>query len=174
MDDLLATPFDLSGSFGGWVFTEVGKRRMLLRLGEHDCLLKVPRLLRRRLIGTIHPGEPIRVTGIEEKDRASGLLKRVVSRVVPGVTTFSPAPAISCVVRVCSKKNCWRKGGRELYASLARERDALGPGAPVELRQVGCLDRCQQAPNVNVGDHEYSLCPAEDAGAILMRAVGKA
>ena len=176
MDEHLpSTAFDLTGIFGGFVFSEAGKRRMLLRLGEHACLLKVPRLLRRRLIGALRAGETVRVTGTESRDPGTGRLKRVVSQVVPGApSSSSPAPAVACVVRVCSKKNCWRQGGRELWEALGRERDAQGLAGQVDLRQVGCLDRCKQAPNADGGGQEFLRCSPADARAIIARAVGQA
>ena len=174
MSATLATiPFELSGRFGGFVVTPEGKRRMLLRQGDQVCLLKVPRLLRRGLIGQFQPGESIRVAGTEELDPDTGVVRRIVSRVVPEAVTPSPAPpAVLCAVRVCSKKNCWRNGGRELWEALVRERAARGLAGQIELRQTGCLDRCQGRPNADVGPGEYTRCSPRDAAAILTRAAG--
>ena len=173
------TPFELSGRFGGFVFTPEGKRRLLLRQGEESCLLKVPRLLRRRLVGKFPPDAPLRVSGTEELVPGTGLRKRVVSRVLPDAAPPSRVdsaavlpPAVLYPVRVCSKKNCWRNGGRELWDALVRERDARGLVGQIELRQTGCLDRCKHGPNADVGHGEYSRCSPQDASALLTRAAG--
>ncbi len=166
MDDPVST-FELTGRFGGWVRTDAGKRRLLLHQDEHTFLLKVPRLLRRNVIGKYHAGQIIHVAGTEEKSPGADVPKRTVSR----LWTDSVGPAASCPVQVCSKKNCWRKGGRELWDALCRERDVRGLAGQVELRQVDCLDRCKHAPNADWGDHEFSHCSPGDAAAIIARAV---
>lgn len=178
-DSFLIAPFEMAGSFGGFVFTEAGKRRMVLRSEGHDCLLKVPRLLRRRIIGKFRPGDLIRVAGTGERDETTGLLRRVVSRVLPDVAVregsipgTAPRPAVASPIKVCSKKNCWRNGGHALWQALQRELVSRGPDHRVELRQVGCLDRCKRAPNVDWGDHEYAHCSVADAPAMIARAAG--
>ena len=183
MDDhFLSAPFELTGSFGGFVFTDAGKRRLRLHMGEQEYLLKVPRILRRRIIGKFRVGEPIRVGGTEERDIETGTLKRLVSQVVPDETNGSTrvaspltdsAPIVTCPIRVCSKKNCWRNGGRELWHALGQELDARNLTGQIELQQVGCLDRCKRAPNVDWGDHEFTHCSPGDATAIIARAAGE-
>ena len=175
-----ARPFELAGRFAGFVFTETGKRRMHLRDGEDEHLLKVPRTLRRRLIGKFQPGQLIRVAGIEEQDPVTARLKRVVSRVLPDTAAASPehvepppapTPVAACPIRVCAKKNCWRQGGRELWEVLNREVTARGLAGQITLRQVGCLDRCKHAPNVDCGGHAYTRCAPADAARMIARAV---
>lgn len=178
-DPLVSNPFVLAGGFGGFVCNAAGKRRLLLRLGEHDCLLKLPRLLRRSLIGKLRPGEPIRVAGVEDRDPDTGLLRRVVTHVAADTGDSTgpvppPAAAVTavavCKILVCAKKNCWRKGGRELWEALTHERAVLGLVGQIELRRVGCLDRCNRAPNIDCGGDEYARCSSQDARAILARA----
>ena len=167
-----AALLELTGQFGGFVFTDAGKRRMLLRHPDGgDRLLKVPRELRRRIIGKFRVGESIRVAVTEEADLETGVTRQVVSRVLPDVGEIAPPAAAPCVVvRVCSKKNCWRNGGRELWEALERARLAGGHAmANVEIRQVGCLDRCKQAPNADCGSRAYARCSPREAGAILAR-----
>ncbi len=161
------------------MFTEAGKRRMLLRQNAHDRLFKVPRILRRRIIGKFRAGDAIRVAGVEERDAESGALKQVVSQVSletgdfavtsAGLPPVSAAPV--AVLRVCSKKNCWRKGGRELCDALNRAIAASGHAGQIELRQVGCLDRCKQAPNVDANGRVYSRCTPGEAGDIIAQAI---
>ena len=172
--DLPSFPFELTGHFGGFVFTDAGKRRMLLRLGEEHCLLKAPKELRRRIVGKFRPGETIRVAGVGERDPVTGVIKHVVSRVLPpdaapssGTPLPLPTMATSCTIRVCAKKNCWRNGGRELWDALGREVQARGLEGQVELRQVGCLDRCKQAPNVDHGRQEHARCSPADAAGLV-------
>ncbi len=164
-----ASTFELIGRFGGWVRTDAGKRRLLLHDGEHAFLLKVPRLLRRNLIGKYHAGQMVHVAGTEERDPVTGVFKRTVARL--RADSSDSTPAVSCPVQVCAKKNCWRKGGRELWDALGRERDARGLTEQIELRQVGCLDRCKHAPNADWGDREFSHCTPGDAATIITHVV---
>ena len=171
METLPPAAFDLTGNFGGFVFTVAGKRRMVLRVGDQDYLLKVPRLLRRRVIGTFRAGQSLRVVGHEEQDGRGTITRRVVSQIVPAGVEVIPTPvrtATVCTIKVCAKKNCWRRGGQELFKALKQE-------APdgVEVKAVGCLDRCEQAPNVDTPWREYRRCTEHDAQAILAEVKGR-
>lgn len=177
-------PFELAGRFGGFVFTEAGKRRMLLCGVGADWLLKVPKELRRRITGKFRPGETIRVAGLQEPDPTTGGANRIVSRVLPDTVADLPEPVVAPVptlpvsptapfispIRVCSKKHCWRNGGRELWDALGREVQARGLADRIEVRQVGCLGRCKQAPNADRGRHEHTRCVPATAAAIVLRA----
>ena len=138
---------------------------MILRVAEQDYLLKVPRLLRRRVIGTFRAGQSLRVAGHEERGGDGGSIKRVVAQIVPAGTEIAPPPvqtAITCTIKVCAKKNCWRRGGQELFKALRQE----APGG-VEVKAVGCLDRCDHAANLDTPWREYRRCTERDAPAIL-------
>ena len=107
----------------------MGKRRMMLWVGNQDRLLKVPRILRRRIIGKFPVGTWGRVVVTGKRELETGVLKRVVSQVLPEAGNSSvgslPTPTatsvVSGVVRVCSKQNYWRKSGRELFLPSDRK-----------------------------------------------------
>ncbi len=177
--EMTTRPFELAGRFGGFVFTDAGKRRLRLREGDGDRLLKVPRSLRRQVIGKFREGDLVRVVGTEKKDAGTGTWKQEVSQVLPGagepgVAASPPGLASAAVVSVCAKKNCWRKGGRELWDALGRELAASGQAGTVTRRQVGCLDRCKQAPNADGGEREYTRCAPGEAASIIARVSGRA
>ena len=164
-----STGFDLTGTFGGFIFTANGKRRMLLQIADADCLFKVPRLLRRRVIGSFRSGQVLRVTGVEDRDGFGTATKRTVEQIIPAndiAVTGAPVQ-VACTIKVCAKKNCWRSGGRELLAALKGEAVVCGMADRVELKAVGCLDRCKQAPNADSPWREYRRCGPHDARAIL-------
>ncbi len=172
MSEKSSRPFDLTGEFGGFVFTDEGKRRLVLRSVDRERLLKVPRDLRRRMIGNFRVGQTLRVSGVEEHDPATGLDRWVVASVLPPGGESAPPERRGETIRVCAKKNCWRRGGRELFAALERGIEARGLAGQVRLKAVGCLDRCEQAPNVDCGGREFRRCTPRDADAILARAAG--
>ena len=154
------------------MFTDEGKRRLVLRSVDRERLLKVPRDLRRRMIGNFRVGQTIRVSGIEECDVSKGPSKWVVAAVLTPGDEFAPPERRGGTIRVCAKKNCWRQGGRELFAALERGSEARDLAGQVRLKAVGCLDRCEQAPNVDCGDHEFRRCTQRDADTILTQAAG--
>ncbi len=171
-------PFELTGEFGGFIYTDAGKRRMVLRAGEREYLLKVPKELRRRVIANFRPGEEVFVTGVEERDAVTGATSRwLVTRVQSAASARAPAEAAappwrgaSGPILVCVKKNCWRAGGRELWHALERELDAQGLAAAMELKAVHCLDRCKQAPNAEWRGCAFRRCAPADATAIVAHA----
>ena len=173
METLLSSPaiFDLTGEFGGFVFTAAGKRRMVLRVAGQNQLVKVPRLLRRRIIGTFRTGQVLRVTGTQELDERGTVNRRIAEQIVPGGVEVPPpvvqARAAVCTVKVCAKKNCWRSGGQKLFKALKEEAAVRGLAERVEVKAVGCLDRCKQAPNLDTPWREYRRCTARDAQSIL-------
>ena len=123
------TTFDLTGEFGGFVFTAAGKRRMVLRAGGQDHLLKVPRLLRRRVIGTFRDGQVLRGVGTLELD------------------------------------------GHRVAEQIAMLKGAKAKR--LEIKAVGCLDRCKQAANLDTPWREYRRCTARDARSILAEVAAK-
>ena len=165
-------PFDLTGEFGGIVLTGAGKRRLRLRVGGTERLLKAPRELRRRLIGRFRPGQTIRVSGTEERHDPEGADKWVVSAVLPvdgAANAAGTASTPTAPIRVCAKRDCWRQGGRELYAALEHGLEARGLDGQVRLKAVNCLDRCKQGPNIDWGREEFSRCTLRDAEILLDR-----
>ena len=166
-------PFELTGKFGGFIYTDAGKRRMVLRVGEREYLLKVPKELRRRVIANFRSGEEVFVTGVEERDAVTGVTSRwLVARMqsAASVRSREVAPSwrgASGPILVCVKKNCWRAGGRELWHALERELDTQGLATTTELKAVHCLDRCKHAPNAEWRGCAFRRCAPADAVAIV-------
>ena len=149
---------------------------MVLRVGGETLLVKVPRLLRRQVIGTFRDGQALRVVGVEERDATGVVGRRVAAQIVPAsieVPPPVPRPRTVYTIKVCAKKNCWRSGGQELLRALKEKASASGLTDGVEVKAVGCLDRCKQAANVDTPWREYRRCTARDAQAILAEVVAR-
>lgn len=143
--------FELRGQFAGFFRTIFGKRRMILRAGGEDHELKVPKELRRELAGALVPGVEIVVTGFERPEDFTGRMRRVVSHI--HFLTRPPVPpdaCATCTIRVCTKKNCWKQGGRELWHTLETRLAEQGLTDAVRLKAVDCLDNCKRAPNLEL------------------------
>ena len=155
--------FSLTGEFAGYVRSENGKRRMLLRTLDQELLLKIPKELRQELDGMLREGMRITATGHEEMDGEH--CRPVVSQVI-----FAPdEPSASCTIRVCSKKNCWKSGGREVALVLEKELERTGLDGRVRLKISGCLDHCKFAPTVACNERIIERCDAECARELVER-----
>ncbi len=154
----------MHGEFRGFFRDFLGKRRLVLRVGEEEHYLKVPRELREQLGARIKPGDAIVVGGLEEPGPRGNRL--VVSRVRRAGEADLCAV---CPIVVCAKKNCWRGGGRELWSALERGLAEAGLAEVVKLKAVDCLDRCKHAPNADWQGHEYRRCGPREAAEIVAR-----
>ena len=172
----LPKPFEIHGTYAGFVRTLLGQRRMLLRHGEEEVLLKVPKELRHLLDARLKRGELIAVWGEEVIEKRSGLPRLLVSRVQSESGARGGAgggKCLVCPILVCAKKNCWRSGGKELFSALERELGAHGLAEMVEVHEVQCLGHCDDAPNCEWNDHEYHRCAPKDARWVVERIVSE-
>ena len=151
--------FEVQGRFGGFFRDIHGKRRLALKTGTGEMYLKVPRSLRHVLKDELISGEPVVVAGDRVEDARSESGERVVTH----VRRAGQNHWISLPIRVCAKKNCWRAGGREVYAALADRIAEMGLADVLSVKTVRCLDRCKRGPNVEVGAEIYHRCTPEDA-----------
>jgi predicted metal-binding protein len=166
MSHLPSKPFELRGEFAGFIRTVQGKRRMVLRTDGEEHLLKVPKELRHQLTTSLAPGTKVAVTGDEVVEEGEHAPKRVVSQ-VQRLTSSGEAVIIHCPIRVCSKKNCWRSGGKELWHALEASLARRGLSDSVPLETVDCMDHCKRAPNAEWEGREFLRCSLEDAEKIV-------
>ncbi|HEV7404518.1 MAG TPA: (2Fe-2S) ferredoxin domain-containing protein [Chthoniobacteraceae bacterium] len=158
----------LRGVFAGFVRTLLGKRRMRLHRAGDELLLKVPKELRHVLEARLTKGQEVVVWGEEEIEKRSHETVFTVSKVqTAGFDTGTPAAFLVSPIHVCSKKNCWRSGGRELDSALRQALDQRGLAGLVEVREVDCLDHCKHAPNCEWSGHVFSRCSPRDATWIV-------
>jgi NADH:ubiquinone oxidoreductase subunit E len=155
--------FTFTGEFAGFVRLADGKRRLLLRTHEQELLFKLAKEMRQELDGMLAPGASVTVKGIEEDD---GEHRRLV---VSELHIDPEHQRGHCTVRVCSKKNCWRAGGRELAHLLEKEIDEAGLSDVVRLKITGCLDRCDDAPTVACNEHHIAPCTPHAAQELVAR-----
>ncbi len=155
--------FTFTGEFGGFVRLANGKRRMILRTLDQELVLKVPRSLREELDGMLNMGGTLTVHGVEEQEGEHR--KFIVSEI-----ELTPEHRLNgCTVRVCGKKNCWRKGNRELAHLLEKELDRCGLSRLVRLKVSGCLDHCDQAPAIACNEHVMEYCERETVQKLVER-----
>lgn len=165
-----SSTFELQGEFLGFFRDFFGKRRLVLRLDGKEVFLKIPKGLRHDLEEVLQRGQAIVVTGTETEDGKSSRDGRMVLQV-----RIAGEPAcVTCPIRVCAKKNCWRNGGKELYRALEDKIEEAGLGDTVKLKAVDCLDHCKHGPNAQIGGQDFHRCTPRDAGRLLDHLTGHA
>jgi len=167
--------FELRGVFLGFVHTKEGKRRLLLRVEDEEIWMKLPKDMRRHFAGELVPGQTISVAGIEKREYFTGDVKRTVTALFPDKDGAPPLPACAtCTIRICGKKNCWKSGGRALFQTLERKIEHEGLAASIRLKVVGCMDHCEEAPNLECGIAHLARCTPEMASRLVDGLAGNA
>lgn len=167
--------FELRGVFLGFIHTPEGKRRMLLRVEDEDIRMKVPKDVRRYFAAELVPGQTIAVAGIEKREFFTGEVKRTITALFPDKAGAPPLPACtSCTIRICGKKNCWKSGGKTLFHALERKIEAEGLAGSIKLKVVGCMDHCDDAPNLECGITHLERCTPEMASRLVDSLKGSA
>lgn len=132
-----------------------------MRVEGAEVFLKVPKHLRKALKESLNPGEKLVASG--NLDTVNGSERRVVWR----VRVAGGAECVSCPIRVCARKNCWRNGGKELWKNLERQIAAAELGGVVKLKAVDCLDECKHGPTAECAGRIHRRCAPHDAAQIL-------
>jgi NADH:ubiquinone oxidoreductase subunit E len=70
---------------------------------------------------------------------------------------------------VCSKKNCWRQGGREIAHLVERELESAGLQRLVRVKLSGCLDCCKSAPTIACNERLIANCERETVEKLVTR-----
>lgn len=166
--------FELRGVFLGFIHTREGKRRLLLRVEEEEIRMKLPKDLRHYFSRQLVAGQTILVAGIERREFFTGEVKRTVTALFPDKAGAPPLPACStCAIRFCGKKNCWKSGGKALFHALERRIEEEGLAESIKLKVVGCMDHCDDAPNLECGITHLARCTPEMANRLLDSLTGK-
>lgn len=155
--------FELQGRFAGFFRDVFGKRRMVLRVAGEERYLRVPKALRKELDGTLRAGQELIVSGADASVEHDGPGEPVVSR----VRVAGQSACVVCPIRICTKKNCWRNGGRELWTTLEMKIETAGLSDAVRLKAVGCMDHCKRGPNAEFGGRDFHHCSPRTADEIL-------
>ena len=165
----------MRGVFLGLVHTREGKRRLLLRVGDEEIRMKLPKDLRHYFGRQLVPGQTILVAGIERREFFTGEVKRTVTALFPDKAGEPPLPeCMACTIRICGKKNCWKSGGKALFHTLERRIENEGLKASIKLKVVGCMDYCEQAPNLECGLAHLARCTPEMASRLVDGLTGNA
>jgi|GEM_PF-4853767 len=174
MQFLVATKFECEGEFVEFIRNSEGKRRMILRLVSGDTEFKLPGDVRRLFEPRLRPGQAVAVRGLEERDRFTGLIKRVIRDLRLLGQPRPDAERRRSLIEVCGKKNCWKRGGRELWQTAEAALAEAGGAELVRLKTVGCMDACDHAPNLCFDGDLVKHCTTRQVRAIVIEACAAA
>src|SRR6266481_3666945 len=114
--------------------------------------------------------------GFLPKAELEGLSQRTQTPLyqIHGVASFYPhfhlAPPAKAEIRVCTDMSCHLNGACELRADL-KGRFANSRAEDVQIRDVSCLGRCDQAPAIAINDHIFAEVTAGHAERIARSAI---
>jgi Thioredoxin-like [2Fe-2S] ferredoxin len=151
--------FEYAGQFGGFFRDFFGNQRMVLRTGGDELFLGVTAPLRTRLAKLLAPGQEIVVAG---KTLTGTRVTELVSH-----AWIEGQPVSAGCIRVCSKKKCWRAGGKEIWDTLNGYLPQSELGQCLKLETVHCLDNCKHGPNLEFDGSLVQHCTTKKAVELL-------
>ncbi len=152
--------FQLEGDFVAFGKMKKGTpKSLLLRCDGMAYELKIAKGLRSGIRGLLQPGSRVRIHGREkcQYDRSSkkesqpSKVKRKAVAITPlkqgsEIETRQPEAGRQVVVQVCTKANCWKRGGKQIWDRLKEIQAEQGSSENISLQPVHCLDRCKKGP----------------------------
>lgn len=186
MSHAYASSFCVTGQFLGYEIKGHKIYRAHLRCGLDEYRLKLSReaqddLLRAALEGNLQIGNWIEVSGLQEMDRKTGLMKFKVyslrrcddygeqSEPESRPTTASPNPSSppKTKVLVCQKSNCCKRGGKALMQQLHQVVGDRQLESQVTIKGTGCMGQCKQGPVMVIGKTRYRQVQAAKVAHLL-------
>lgn len=144
-----------------------GKVKYLkLATDEGKYWLKVAKELRDDLDFQINKGSQLKVTGQQKQYLKTGKTKfkaiaieliseapdkqktKIKEKEVSLLPVFDRTKKSKAKVLVCQKSNCWKKGGKEVYAELETALSDRHLDGLIPIKKTGCLGKCKKAPNL--------------------------
>lgn len=158
----IVSPFKFSGKL-----TKISRKKKKVNyiklITDHDKYwIKIPKKLREK-IANLPCGCQLEVSGKLKHQPKTGKTRYKAQTVVliPQHTTETAKPKEKTVsllpifdskikskakVLICQKSNCWKKGGKKVFAELESTLSDRGLTAEVPIKKTGCLKQCKKAP----------------------------
>ena len=142
-------------------------KSLILRSDGTAHELKIAKPLRSGIRSVLKPGARIRVHGKEKRHHRQPKKKREPTKIKRKIVAFTalreeaqgelarptaddrvaePSVGREIVVQVCTKGNCWKRGGEQLWNRLKAIQAQSDAVNRIRLQSVHCLDRCKKGP----------------------------
>lgn len=163
-DDNVLTPFNLSGELSKIAYKKKKLKYIKLVTESDKYWIKIPKQLRKK-IGKLSLGCQLQVEGETKynakknkgKHRAQTLMVvaseqidapslKTKTKTVSLLPVFDSKVKSKAKVLICQKSNCWKKGGKKVFAEIETKLQDLGLAAEVPIKKTGCLKQCKKAP----------------------------
>lgn len=157
----IVSPFKFSGKL-----TKISRKKRKVKyiklITDHDKYwIKIPKKLREK-IANLPCGCQLEVSGeLKYRPKSKTTYKAQTVVLIPQDTTETAKPKEKTVsllpifdskikskakVLICQKSNCWKKGGKEVFAQLESTLSDRRLTDEVPLKKTGCLKQCKKAP----------------------------
>lgn len=137
-------PFEWIGTFLQWVGKKKHPKGLILEIAGHPYTIQLKKKLRNSLTIPLEQGSSIKITGISQFNPKKGQLKLKAESLFLLSPPSKPIPKIS----ICSKPNCWKKGGQTLYETLQHYPNQI------IIEKTGCLKQCKKAPCLQIANNK--------------------
>jgi (2Fe-2S) ferredoxin len=168
------TEFCVEGRFLGYEFKDGYKIKQLkVATPDAELWIKMTKSARQTLGRTLLPGDLIRVTGMQKRDRETQQLKFKATWIQPITAEIAPfEPGVrsqpKATILMCQKSSCMKKGGKAICRALDTVLAERGLDRQVTVKGTGCMKACGKGPNlVFPGKVRYTQIDAEDIPAIV-------
>ena len=152
------TQFRIFGKLENFVIKSNNCLKSLQVVSEgEEYWIKVAKEVRKSLKLELESGCFVQVTGMRKHDVHRGKVKYKAYKIellapatIKSTKNFSLGAKTKAKAKVlfCQKSTCWKKGGKATCESLKQELNNRGIADLVEIKKVGCLKQCKQAPNM--------------------------
>lgn len=124
--------------------------RMLLEADGQIHSLKISKHIRLPDSPFFHPGVHIRVKGEQTWEspddvKRKAFLIELIEGAIPESGPAGARPVAPECIRVCSRSNCWKNGGKQIYRAL-KEMAKAQPAGSVTIDTTKCLGHCDHSP----------------------------
>ncbi len=165
----------LKGQYAGAYRSDKGKiKGLLLRSGEAEFTIKLPKYLRPMLVRELAPGDFVQVWAYPEDERWRAInvlplpeceaetLRQQWGALAPTTELPQPQQKRMCI-EVCSKGKCFKQGGRQIYHDLQAAVDSGPELSHVSVKATGCMKACKHGPNLRLpsGQMLHRASPAD-------------
>lgn len=145
-------------------------KHIKLNTAKGKYWIKISKKLREQ-ISELSPGCQLEIAGQSKQSLETGKIKykaqtialiaqnaeqiaAIKTKQVSLLPVFDPRTKfhakLHAKVLICQKANCWKNGGREVFASLESALSDRGLRDIVNIKKTGCLKKCKKAPNLIV------------------------
>lgn len=144
----LKEPFELTGRFLRFELSRRGEaKRLVIESDGRRERVRIAKTLRKALPALLQPGVPVTIIGIRKQREGSGeiLLKAKSIKPISTAAAFQTGQRKGSIA-ICSKKNCWDRGGKDLWKTLEKTIVSRGLADQIKLKRTGCLKNCKKCP----------------------------